>query len=121
MILMPRALKFLAVLVLVAVLPLRAVASVTIGFCATGHHGEAAQAATPAHGAGGHAHHGDAPPAKPVESSCNVCAEHCSSAAFAIPVVPVTEPRPTGADRTALAERLFPLHVPTQLDRPPLA
>lgn len=121
MILMPRALQLLAVLVLVAVLPLRAVASVTIGFCAAGHHGDAAHASAPAQSAEGHAHHGDAPPAKPVESSCNVCAEHCSSAAFAIPVVPVSATRPTGTDRTALAELHSPLHVPTQLDRPPLA
>lgn len=118
---MPRALKVLAVLVLVAVLPLRAVASVTIGFCATGHHGEAAHASAPAHGAEAHGHHGDAPPAKPVESSCNICAEHCSSATFAIPVVPVTEARPASTDRTALAEHFSPLHVPSQLDRPPLA
>lgn len=121
MILMPRALKMLAVLVLVAVLPLRAVASVTIGFCASGHQGEAAHASVPAHGAEAHGHHGDAPPEKPVESSCNVCAEHCSSAAFAIPVVPATEAQPAGTDRTALAERFSPLHVPAQPDRPPLA
>ena len=118
---MPRALKFLAVLVLVAILPLRAVASVTIGFCASGHHGEAAHASAPAHGAEGHAHHGDAPPEKPVESSCNVCAEHCSSAAFAVPVVPLTEAQPAGRDRTSLAAFASPLHIPDQLDRPPLA
>jgi len=121
MVLMPRALKLAVVLMLMALMPLRAVASVTIGFCATGHHGEAAHASAPAHGGEAHGHHGDSPPAKPVESSCNVCAEHCSSAAFAIPVVAVTEPQPTGADHTALAERHFPLHVPSQLDRPPLA
>lgn len=118
---MPRWLKALAVFMLIVLLPLRAVAGVTIGFCASGHHGESAHASAPAHGAQSHAHHGEAPPAKPVESSCNVCAEHCSSAAFAVPTVPATQMQHAGRDRTALAEFVSPLHIPDQLDRPPLA
>lgn len=117
---MPRALKLFAVLILMAVLPLRAVAGVTIGFCASGHMDMAAAHAT-GHADGGEAHvpHDDAPPAKP--ASCNICAEHCSSAAFAIPAVPVTEAQPAGRDRTAFAALVSPFHIPDQLDRPPLA
>jgi hypothetical protein len=121
MLLMPRALKFFAVLVLVAVLPLRAVAGVTIGFCASGHKGMgvAAQAAYQGHEAGAHA--GDNAPTQPLESSCNICAEHCSSAAFAIPAATDVDVRPAETDRTLLAERNAPAFVPDQLDRPPLA
>jgi hypothetical protein len=123
MLLMPRALKLFAVLVLVAVLPLRAVAGVTIGFCASGHKGMevAAQAAHHGHEAGGHAHAGDKAPTQPLESSCNICAEHCSSAAFAIPAATDVDVRPVGPDRTLLAERNAPAFFPDQLDRPPLA
>ena len=119
---MPRALKTLAVLLLVAVMPLRAMAAVTIGFCASGHQdtGVPVQAAH-AHEAAGHAHHGHDAPAQPVEPSCNVCAEHCSSAAFALSADIAIESRPIGRDRTQLSARNAPAFVPDQLDRPPLA
>jgi hypothetical protein len=121
MLLMSRALKFFAVLVLMAVLPLRAVAGVTIGFCASGHKGmaEAAQAVYQGHEAGAHA--GDDAPAQSAQFSCNICAEHCSSAALAIPAVTDVDVRPAGPDRILLTERNAAAFVPDQLDRPPLA
>jgi hypothetical protein len=121
MLLMPRALKIFAVLVLMAVLPLRAVAGVTIGFCASGYKGmaEETQAAYQGHEAGAHAR--DNAPANPLESLCNICAEHCSSAAFAIPAAMDVDVRAAGPDRTLLAERNAPAFFPDQLDRPPLA
>lgn len=116
MFLMSRALKFFAVLVLVAVLPLRAVASVTTGFCASGHKDIAA-----AH-ASGQRYQSDAhAPIQPVKATCNICAEHCSSAAFAIPAEPAVDAWVGGQDRTVLAEHGSALHVPDRLDRPPLA
>lgn len=116
MLLMPRALKLAAVLLLVAVLPLRAVAGVTIGFCASGHKDMAA-----AH-APGHEYQSDAhAPVQPIESSCTICAEHCSSAAFAIPAETAMDARVSGQDRTLVAEHGSALDVPDQLDRPPLA
>jgi len=123
MLLMPRRLKILVVLALVALMPLRALSSVTIGFCASGHQEQPA-AAHGAHGDhGSHAHHGaDDQQGKPVAPTCNICAEHCSSAAFA----------PDGAARavvapavseasTGIAARPAPAFVPDQVDRPPLA
>lgn len=123
MILMPRRLKVLVVLALVALLPLRALASITIGFCASGHQEQPA-AAHGAHGDhGDHAHDGAGDQhGKPAAPTCNVCAEHCSNAAFA----------PDGAARsveasavseasTGVAPRAAPAFVPDQLDRPPLA
>jgi hypothetical protein len=67
MLLMPHRLKILVVLALVALMPLRALASVTTGFCANGHQ-EQPVAAHGAHGDHGeHAHHGaEDQPAKPV-------------------------------------------------------
>jgi hypothetical protein len=148
--LMLRASKTLLVLVLATLLPLRAVAGVVIGFCANGHQ-EAAAAAqvlhgghdTPgahgdhaAHGANGdhvahagHGHHpvgphagGGAQPEKPVTPTCSICAEHCSSAAFA----PSGAPHALAVHAAAQAgpadnARAVPPHFPDQLDRPPLA
>jgi hypothetical protein len=120
MLLMPRALKLLAVLLLVAVLPLRAVAGVTTGFCASGHKDMAAAHAS-GQGYQSDAHHAVDAPVQPIESFCNICAEHCSSAAFAIPAEPAVDAWVGGQDRTVLAEHGSALHVPDRLDRPPLA
>jgi len=120
---MPRALKLAAVLVLVALLPLRAVAGVTIGFCASGHQDVAVQAHGTGHapGSGEHAHHGDDSPVQPVKASCNICAEHCSNAAFATPADPAFEAHPAVRDHTLFIVRGAPAFVPDRLDRPPLA
>jgi hypothetical protein len=99
-------------LVLAAVLPLRAVAAVTIGFCPADHQG----AAVEVHAAHDHGAHG-----QPAKHHCGTCAEHCSSAAFAPsaaqPVIgmAITE---SSAPR---AEPVAPAFISDQLDRPPLA
>jgi len=120
---MPRTLRTLAVLVLVALTPLRAMAAVTIGFCATGHdHSGVAAHGSHAHDAAGHERHGtDHPPAKNDATSCSSCVEHCSGAAFApsadrAPGVPAV-----ARDRTILAERAAPAFLTDPIDRPPLA
>jgi hypothetical protein len=115
---MQRALKLFAVVILVALTPLRAVAGVTIGFCGSGHQGMAVSAHA-SHGE--HAQHEHGAPAKPVESSCNICAEHCSSAAFATPAEPAADIQRAVRDRTTFAERHAPAYVSDHLDRPPLA
>jgi len=121
---MPRALRTLVLLLLVAVLPLRAMAAVTISFCAMGHEDSVAVAhADHGHGAAFHAHHGsDNPPAKPATPSCTTCVEHCSSAAFAPSAVQVFDaPAAIAQDRIFLAARVAPAFISDQLDRPPLA
>jgi hypothetical protein len=120
---MPRALRTLAVLLLVALVPVRAVAGVTIGFCASGHHGMrvAAQGGSH-HGMGDHAApHGNEHPAQPVKASCSICVEHCSSAAFAPAMAPAVIALPAVQDRILLAERVAPAFFPSHPDRPPLA
>ena len=119
---MPHALRMLAVLLLVAMVPMRAVAGVTIGFCASGHNDVALAAhAAHAHDAGANADHRDKSPAQPVKPSCNICSEHCSSAAFAPSTDAAVDARPAGPDRTHLVEPRAPGFIPDQLDRPPLA
>ena len=116
-------LRTLVVLLLAALLPLRALAAVTIGYCAAGHqdmtvaaHGEHVQAA------GSHAHHGgDDPPAKPATPSCSICVEHCSNAAVAPSAAQAVASPAVAQDRIFFAERVAPAFIPDQLDRPPLA
>lgn len=125
MIRMPRALKLAVVLILVGLMPMRAVAGLTIGFCASGHQdmAVAAQATGHGHDAGQHAHHGhgDDVPNPPVESTCNVCAEHCSSAAFAPAMEAALKAQPVRWERIDVAASHPAAVFPDQLDRPPLA
>jgi hypothetical protein len=116
-------LRTLLIVVLVALMPIRAVAAVTIGFCAAGHQ----EAAVPSHAEHGHdaqvhAHHGgDQPPAKPATPSCSSCVEHCSGVAFATSMAQSVEAGPVAQVRVFLAERVAPAFILDQLDRPPLA
>jgi len=123
MILMSRALKMLAVLTLVVVLPTRAVAGVTIGFCASGHKDMAVPAGHAGHGVGatGHGSHSAPADEQPFNESCSICAEHCSSAAFAPSSGAAVSMRPSGSTPALFAERNAPPFVPDQPDRPPLA
>jgi len=105
------------VLVLVALLPLRAVAGVTVGFCASGHQ----DMAVTGHAAHGGAHQDHDSPPQPVESTCNICAEHCSSAAFAASVDPALAVTAAVQDRTAFSTRRAPAFISDPQDRPPLA
>jgi len=120
---MRRALKTLAVVVLVTLMPLRAVAAVTAGFCVTGHdHAAIAAQADHDHGALSHGHHGgDESPAKSSAPSCSSCVEHCSGAAFATSTDPALGASAIAQDRISFAARIAPAFLTDQLDRPPLA
>lgn len=115
-------LKTLAILFLVALMPVRAMAAVTIGVCPSGH----ADMAVTAHAEYGHAsaeraHDTDPSASSTSGSDCSLCAEHCSSAAFAASVDGALAARPAGKERTHLTEPGAPGLFPHQLDRPPLA
>jgi hypothetical protein len=122
---MTRTIKTLAVLLLLAVMPLRGLAAATVGFCAMGHQQQAAHAdAGHGHGAHqehrGHDDHGAAP-APASTPDCNVCVEHCSSASFAVPA-PIGAPLAAGrATRIVSGESFSAGFVPDHLDPPPLA
>jgi len=114
-----RTIKTLAVLLLLAVLPLRGLAAVTVGFCAMGDHPAAAQAHA-GHGQDAPHDHGSAPePASTAD--CNTCVEHCSSATFAVPAPIGAALAAEGAARIASGEPFAAGFVPDHLDPPPLA
>jgi hypothetical protein len=117
-------LRTLVVLVLVALLPLRAVAAVASGFCAMGHQ-EQAGAGHAAHGhePGARVHHGDGEdrPAKPAAPSCSICVEHCSSAAFVPSFAPLFAAPAISQASAVSAAHAAPAFFPDHLDRPPLA
>jgi len=120
---MPRTLKALVVLVLVVLMPLRAMAAVTVGLCAAGHDESAAAThAESGHGTSVHAHHGsDNPPDKPGAPSCSACVEHCSGAAFAPSAARAVSAPAVVRDRILFAGRIAPAFSSDPLDRPPLA
>lgn len=118
---MSKGLKFLVVLALLALLPLRALAAVTIGFCAVGDQATAVPVqAGQAHGS---AHHHDGAPEAQSDASpgCNICAEHCTSASFVVPDALTALQVRTGSDRIPHGEHIAAGFIPEQLDPPPLA
>ena len=120
---MRRLFRTLVILVLVAMMPIRAVAGVAMAFCATGHQEmPAAHAGHGAHADGGHsAHDASDPPAQSDPQRCSIYVEHCSNAAFAtaeirqVSGIAIEEHLPPRVERPA------PAFFPDQLDRPPLA
>jgi hypothetical protein len=112
-----RKLSTVVVVLMLALLPLRALAAVTSGFCAFAHpHGSAAPAdhadhsphdGSPAHG------HGEAP--------CSSCVEHCSSAAFAPLHAPAKVAEAPAGEHSLLYQRSVAGFIPDPLDPPPLA
>ena len=110
-----------AILVLmVALVPLRAVAAVTVGFCAMSQHA-AVQANAATDYAASHEHdsalhpHGDAN-----HDRCDACAEHCASASV-VTSGELPLPSPAGAGRVARGGGFAAGFVPDHLDPPPLA
>lgn len=120
---MPTSIRTLVILLLMAMMPIRAVAGVATGFCATGHQEmPAAHGDHGGHAAGDHATHGTGDsPADPDPKGCSICVEHCSSAAFAI--ADIRQIVGVAAEEALLpgAERSAPAFFPDHLDRPPLA
>ena len=115
-------LKTLVILLLAALMPLRAVAAVTIGLCAAGHDETAIAAhADSGHGSGAHEHHSGDSPAKSATPSCSACVEHCSGAAFAPSAEQALSAPAVAQDRIQFAGRIAPAFRSDPLDRPPLA
>ena len=114
-----RAAKFLVVLALLAIVPLRGFAAVTIGFCAIA---DPLVAAAQAQAEDDHAAHphGEAPD-QDFNAECNACAEHCTSASVLLPALPVVLATAMGDELVALPGHFVAGHVPEQLDPPPLA
>jgi hypothetical protein len=116
---MSRRVQTLVVLLLIALVPMRAIASVAIGFCAASHQPAAAHA----HDGGDHGaaqHHGDEAPGD-ASHGCSYCAAHCTGAVFVASSDAVRFPACANAEPIPFGEQLASGFVPEQLDRPPLA
>lgn len=117
---MSRTTKALVLVLLLAIVPLRGLAAVTVGFCAMGHKDSSHTHAQPAHDDHGHHAPSDAP--DPGSSTdCNVCAEHCNSASFAVPAPFDSLVAAIRSGRIALGAVFAAGFVPDHLDPPPLA
>src|SRR5690349_6985167 len=105
-----RKFKTALLLLLVALMPLRALATVTIGSCSMHHHGSASM---------DHANdgtmHGDSN-----NDPCDSCVEHCASASVVAAAKPPSPP-PASALRIITPERSAAGYVSEPLDPPPLA
>ena len=106
---MSRKFKYAVLLLLVALMPLRALATVTVGFCAMHHHGPASVD-----------HDHDGAPHGAGNDQCDSCVEHCASASVVL-AADLPSPPAAGSHRIATLERLAAGFVPDPLDPPPLA
>jgi hypothetical protein len=102
-----RALKMLLVCTMLALIPLRGLAAVTVGICAAEH-------GTASHGLADHDHDGKS-------HDCSACAEHCTGATFVTQAMPASLLHAASTERAVPAERFAAWHVPEHLDPPPLA
>jgi hypothetical protein len=111
-------LKNAILILMVALVPLRAVAAVTVGFCAMS---PAVQANAATGHAASHEHDSALHPHGDVNHDrCDACAEHCASASV-VTSGELPLPSPAGAGRVARGEGFAAGFVPDHLDPPPLA
>lgn len=117
--------RWLIVLLLIVLVPARAVGSVTISLCAGDAAAvlaeDAAHAGHEAHEGQGHGTHDHGAPGSELTHACGYCAAHCSGVVFVAPA----DPRGNSRD-SAFGPIPFGTHVLTavildRLDRPPLA
>lgn len=113
---MERTLKTALVVLMLVLVPIRALAAVTTGFCSLVHeHGAPTEHAMHEHGS--HDHDGPAHS----HDTCSTCAAHCSSASFAPSAVPIALLAVASAAPRAAQERFAAGFVPDHLDPPPLS
>ena len=108
-------LKFLLVLLLVVLVPLRAMAAALMPCCGTANAEMQQQAAATPEGA--HCH--EAEPDVESDTGCAFCAVHCAGAAQVLIQGDHPLPGAGAADRIDFAARFQPGIVPGHLERPP--
>ena len=116
---MPSRARILLVVLLLALLPLRAVASVTIGFCAS-NGGPEAIASHQGHDASANHEGHDDSSSEGRTATCSYCAEHCAGLGFVTPAADAGLGTPAGAGPIPFGKRTGPGFVPEQVERPPL-
>lgn len=120
---MLQSLRIILVLLLVALVPARAIGSVTLSICASDEQQAAAQHQHHESGGGAHATHAEHDQYAPGEDghACGYCAAHCAGVAFAAPMDVSRVSPGVGADRIPFGSWLEPSVFAVRLDRPPLA
>lgn len=123
---MLRSFKIVLVLLLVALVPARAIGSVTISICAAGqelagamHHAGAADHGVDAHESG-HGDHAKQASDEVGSHTCGYCAAHCAGVAFAVPTELSRAAPASGSDRISSGYWSDPGFFPDHPDRPPL-
>lgn len=124
---MLRILNIVVVLLLVALVPARAIGSVTISICASGQeqagatHHEAEAGAHGTHaGDSAHGNHDNQTQGEGSGHACSYCAAHCAGVALAVPTELSRIAAVEGADRVPFGAWSAPGYFPDLLDRPPL-
>lgn len=114
------ALKLLLISAMLALIPLRGLAALTVGICAAGN--QEWNQAQVVHDHGSH-ERGAAPESNDDQKNadCSNCAEHCAGASFVPQATLTALPDGSGGDRVPPGERFAAGHVPEHLDPPPLA
>lgn len=115
-----RAVKLVVVFAMLALMPLRGIAALTLGLCAAGDP-ETFMHALATHDHGSHQHEQAPDSDSGVNPDCSTCAEHCSSASVVVPAAARAPSAGAGAERVALPQRFATGHVPDHLDPPPVA
>ena len=109
-----RTTKAVLLVLLLVLVPLRAMAEATGAACAFAHHESTAGAeAATDHGAAHH-EHGKTP-------DSNSAGDHCASVSFLASAAPLSLPAAAAADLVVRGERFAAGFVPDHLDPPPLA
>lgn len=117
---MKRKLQFFVVVTLLALVPLRALAAVTVGLCATGEGGTAAAELMPHHhGAAGDETSSDGDTKSSL--TCSLCTACCTGATFAPDALRVVRAAGADLERIPFFGRDPATGVPARLDRPPLS
>src|SRR5437899_12483546 len=107
---MSRRLKTIVVLLMLALMPVRALATVTVGDCAVTQHDAMDHASSHEHGSTTHSHGGG-----------HDEHQHCASASFVASATLLPLPSQVASDRVVEPEYFAAGFVPDHLDRPPLA
>ncbi len=120
---MLRSLNLAVILLLVALVPARAISSVTLMVCTSNLQRSAAHQHESAE-QGGHAEHrkdhGGTQSPGDAGHACGYCATHCAGVAFAVPTDPLRVAPSAGTDRIPFGVWAIPNYRPSLLDRPPL-
>ena len=117
---MVKRMQFFVVMVMLALVPVRALAGVTAGMCAAADH-EAVHHVHSVHSdSSGHADDDEGRPSGP-DTDCGTCVEHCASAVVAVAFPASPLPTVKSGDRPSCRHISDLRFVPEHLDPPPLA